>query len=78
VERDGGYSPWCWFRGGSLFDENVRRKAGNGADIYFWSDTWLWNVTFRDRFRRLFYLSENRWMTMADLFRLGWGEGGHA
>jgi len=43
--------------------------------IYIWTGTWLWDVTFRDRFRRLFDLSKNHWTFEAELFRLGWGEG---
>lgn len=50
---------------GDWFVENVMRKVGNGVNTSFWIDTWLGDVTFRDRFRRLFDLSENQWMYVA-------------
>lgn len=41
-------------------------------------DRWEGDVPFRDKFRRLFDLSENKLTTVAQMFALGLGEGGEA
>jgi hypothetical protein len=51
-------------------------KVENGVDSFFWTDPWLGEIPLSIRFLRLFKLSVNRWMTVADMFSLGWGEGG--
>lgn len=50
-------------------------KVENGVDSFFWTDPWLGEIPLSIRFLRLFKLSVNRWMTVADMFSLGWGEG---
>jgi hypothetical protein len=45
------------------------------VDPPFWVDQWLGYFKFCDRFIWLFDFSENRSITMMDMFHLGWGEG---
>lgn len=63
---------------GTWFPDNVRLKVGNGADTLFWFDRWVGDIPFHVRFRRLFDLSDNKFLTVAQMFHLGWGEGGEA
>ena len=49
---------------------------GNEKHIYFWSDLWVGGVSFRERFSRLFELPVDKWVSVFDLFQLGWGENG--
>jgi len=63
---------------GGWFMENVRREVGNGENTFFWTDMWSGDMSLRDRFQRLFDLKENKWLTVADILSLGWGEGGEA
>ena len=42
---------------------------GNGVNTSFWTYTWLGDITFRDIFRRLFDLLENRWILWQSCFR---------
>lgn len=64
------------FQGGSWFNENVVRRVGNEADTYFWLDRWLGEVPFWIRFRQLFDLAKDRWVSIAYMVVLGWDEGG--
>jgi len=64
--------------GGAWYPDNVRLQLGNGSQTLFWVDKWLGEVPLQVRFRRLFDLSENKWLTVAQMFELGWGEGGEA
>jgi len=52
--------------------------VGDGTCTFFWTDRWLGEVILCDRFRRLFDLTKDRMVTVADMFALGWGEGGEA
>lgn len=61
---------WRWF------EENLRRKVGDGTYTFFWKDLWLGELNLRDRFMRLFNLSENTWTTMTYMFSLGLSVGG--
>ncbi|GAU51172.1 hypothetical protein TSUD_412070 [Trifolium subterraneum] len=62
--------------GRGWFAESVERRVGNGADTLFWSDPWLEGVPLCVRFRRLFDLAVNQSISVADMWELGWGEGG--
>jgi len=53
-------------------------EVRNGKDTFFWTDRWLWDVLFRDRYRRLYDLSDNQLITVAGMCALGSGEGGTA
>jgi len=53
-------------------------KIGNGTQTLFWDDKWVDEVPLQVRFSRLFDLSENKLLTVAQMFELGWHEGGEA
>lgn len=63
---------------GGWFEENLCREVSNGenAFYFFWTDRRLENFLFHDRFRRLFNFFENKWMTVTNMFILGWGRRG--
>lgn len=44
--------------------------------MFFMIYSWLGDLFLRDRFTGLFDLSENKLLTVANKFALGWGEGG--
>jgi len=44
--------------------------------IPFWTDNWVGGVSLCVRFSRLFELVENKWCSVEDMVRLGWGKGG--
>ncbi|KAE8709200.1 hypothetical protein F3Y22_tig00110332pilonHSYRG01083 [Hibiscus syriacus] len=62
-------SSWIW-RGivknfssdafGDCFRRNLCVRAGNGETVQFWHDVWLGSAPLKDRFPRLFALSNNR------------------
>jgi len=73
----------CWRAIAALcreawFSTHVSRLVRNGKHIYFWSDVWVGGLSFRERFSRLFELLVDKWLSMFDLFQLGWGENGEA
>jgi len=49
-----------------------------GRICFFWTDRWLGDLSMRERFKGLFELVENKWLTVAYMFALGWGECGEA
>ena len=54
----------------------MARRVGDEADTLFWLDRWLGDVPFCVRFRRLFELTENKFMSVGDLFSVDseqWG-----
>lgn len=61
-----------WFR------NHVCRVVGDGKQTYFWSNVWLGGVSLKDRFRRLFEVAVDKWVSVFDLCQLGWGENGEA
>ncbi|XP_039687924.1 uncharacterized protein [Medicago truncatula] len=61
-----------WFVG------KVSKLVGDGSNTLFWFDRWLGDVPFNRRFARLFDLTTNKMCTVADMYRLGWEEGGDA
>lgn len=61
---------------GTWFRDSLLLKVRNGSSNLFWVDRWVGDFPLRVRFRRLFYLSENKLLTMAQMFHLGWDEGG--
>lgn len=48
---------------------------GDGVDTNIWSDPWLGGISLKERFKRLFELSECQWTSVAYMFSLGWEEG---
>jgi len=63
---------------GGWFVDRVSKRVGNGASTFFWHDGCLGEVSLRTRFSCLFYLTTNKLCTVADMFSLGWEEGGAA
>ncbi|AES76725.1 hypothetical protein MTR_6g086200 [Medicago truncatula] len=61
--------------GKGWFAEWVSREVGDGAGIFFWYDQWIGDVPLCQRFSRLFDLVENKSISVATLFSLGWEEG---
>lgn len=59
----------------SWFKDNLRRVVGDGVDTNIWSDPWLGGISLKERFKRLFELSECQWTSVAYMFSLGWEEG---
>jgi len=53
--------------------DNVRLKIGNGLNTLFWLNRWVGDVPLRVRYRRLFDLSENKLLTVAQMNALGVG-----
>ena len=60
------------------FHDNLCLKVGNGSSTLFWFDRWLGEAPLQVRFRRLFNLSENKLLTVAQMHDLGWDVGGEA
>lgn len=50
--------------------------VGNGVDTYFWMDHWLRGIPFKERYMRLYELTNNRGLSVTNMCSLGWGEGG--
>ncbi|CAJ2679133.1 unnamed protein product [Trifolium pratense] len=71
--RDGGSEP-----GGRWFQEPVVKRVGDGSDTFFWTDPWVDEIPLCQRFGRLFELAETKSCMVAEMFALGWGEGGEA
>jgi len=81
----GGQSGSSWWRevgmihdedgdsGGGWFGNSVRRWMGNGAETLFWTHRWIGGDPLNVRFRRLFDLTENKPITVANMFSLGVG-----
>ena len=63
---------------GNWYVDNVRLKAGNRLNTLFWLDRWVGDVPLRVRYRRLFDLFDNKLVIVAQMFALGWDEGGGA
>ncbi|PNX60369.1 kinesin-like protein, partial [Trifolium pratense] len=88
--RDGGRRGSSWWRelarirdggsetGGRWFQEQVVKRVGDGSDTFFWTDPWVDEIPLCQRFGRLFELAETKSRTVAEMFALGWGEGGEA
>ena len=53
-------------------------KVGTGTNTLFWQDRWLGDVPLCRHFSRLFDLSLNKSSTVAEMFSLGWEDGGAA
>jgi len=63
--------------GRGWFDSHVVRRVGDGAETLFWYDRWLGEGPLCERYRRLFELTENKTMSVADLFSVEserWGD----
>jgi len=58
------------------FEEDLSRKVENGNDTFFWTDRWFGDEVLCVRFQRLVELSDNKWTSVANMERLGWGKVG--
>jgi hypothetical protein len=73
---------WCSLRGGvgegvgNWFDGNIRRVVGDGRGTLFWYDHWVGESPLRFKYPRLFDLVVHKDLTVADMEREGWDEGG--
>ena len=63
---------------GGWFAERVSKVLGDGKNTYFWLDRWVREVPLCRRFARLFDLTTNKLSTVADIYDLGWEDGGEA
>ncbi|GAU11399.1 hypothetical protein TSUD_343900 [Trifolium subterraneum] len=72
IRDGGGEGEGGWFGG------HISRKVGDGSDTFFWTDPWLDGTPLSERFGRLFDLAVNKSVSVADMFRSGWGVGGEA
>jgi len=63
---------------GSWFEDNVRRVVGGGSNTYFWLDNWVGGAPLQVQFPRLFDLAENKGVTVQEMERRGWVDGGGA
>jgi len=61
---------------GSWFYNNVRRVVGGVGTTFFWTNNWVGGVPLRERFPRLFDLAVDRWVSVEDMVRQGWEDGG--
>ncbi|GAU48891.1 hypothetical protein TSUD_98820 [Trifolium subterraneum] len=87
--RDGGRRGFAWWReierireggelGGTWFGEHVSKKAGDVSDTFFWTDPWVEGIPLCEWFARLFDLTGNKLLMVAEMFSLGWGTDGEA
>jgi hypothetical protein len=82
--REGGREVSAWWRAISAlrseewFQGNISQVVGDGKSTLFWTDTWLGGVYFRDRFTRLYDLSEFKEESVCNMHLLGWGADGAA
>ncbi|GAU44846.1 hypothetical protein TSUD_400470 [Trifolium subterraneum] len=58
--------------------DNICRHVGNGRETLFWLDPWLEECRLQRSFCRLYDLAENKSVSVADMFEVGWGIGGEA
>jgi len=50
--------------------------VGGGSVTYFWLDNWVGGAPLRVQFPRLFDLAENKGVTVREMERRGWVDGG--
>ncbi|AES70346.1 hypothetical protein MTR_3g051920 [Medicago truncatula] len=72
--EDGGWSYSSWWR--EIVRIRYGRRVGDGAETYFWRDCWCGDVSFRERFHRLYDLAVQKAITVRNMFLLGWNDGG--
>lgn len=53
--------------------DNITRDVGNGTTILFWLVPWIERKPLKSSFARLYDLAENKLVTVAEMFTLGWG-----
>ena len=58
------------------FSNNVSRLLGDGINTNFWEVVWISGVSLKESFSRLFELSVEKWVSVFDMFKLGWGKNG--
>jgi hypothetical protein len=56
--------------------DNIIRRVGDGRDTLFWVDPWLDDCPLARTFGRLYYLADNKLVTVSEMFELGWRVGG--
>jgi len=57
---------------GRRFNDNLRREVGDGAHTLFWWDPLFDGSILKSRFTRLFYLADNKMVTLAEMYSFGW------
>jgi len=62
IRERGGDGSSGWFHGHML------RRVGDGTKTSFWYDRWIGEVPLCDRFCQLFDLTENKSLSVANLF----------
>jgi hypothetical protein len=55
------------FGGPNWFNSEVERKVGNGLASSFWNDTWKEDTCFRDKYPRLFLISNQKEATVGEV-----------
>ncbi|GAU26327.1 hypothetical protein TSUD_56250 [Trifolium subterraneum] len=58
--------------------DNITRKVGDGCETRFWTDPWLSDCSLQRSFGRLFDLTVDKNVSVADMFAAGWDLGGEA
>ncbi|GAU37198.1 hypothetical protein TSUD_30630 [Trifolium subterraneum] len=56
--------------------DNIVRKVGDGRSTCFWLDPWLEEESLVRTFRRLYYLAEDKNISVAAMCVAGWGRNG--
>ncbi|PNX79029.1 cysteine-rich receptor-like protein kinase, partial [Trifolium pratense] len=54
----------------SWFEECISKTVDDGANTYFWIESWLGGIPLSLRFRRLLDLAENKSSTVKEMFLL--------
>jgi len=63
---------------GGWLTDNISRKVGDGSSTLFRKDPWLEGISLEVWYHRLFELTVNKLVTVAEMFSLGWGLNGEA
>jgi len=50
--------------------------CGSGSNTFFLTNNWVGGIPLRDRFSRLFDLAADRGVTVEEMSRRGWEDGG--
>ena len=52
---------------GRWFEVGIGKKIGSGCSVSFWEDKWVGEVTFKEKFQRLYEMSNQKGMMVAEL-----------
>lgn len=53
--------------------DNITREVSNDTNTLFWVDLWIQGKPLKSSFARLYELAENKLVTVAEMFAMGWG-----